>query len=97
MLPADILPSAVNLPVAIVYDADRTVTNALLGQGAGDASSCFSNAAYGGIDNFRADAHLLHALVILKWSLRSNATTIARSRIPIGSSARAHWGWTGRR
>ena len=30
MLPADILPSDVNLPVAIVYDADGTVTNALL-------------------------------------------------------------------
>jgi hypothetical protein len=38
-LPADILPSAVNMPVAIVYDADGAVTNALLGQGAGDASS----------------------------------------------------------
>ena len=36
MLPADILPSAVNLPVAIVYDADGAVTNALLGQGAGE-------------------------------------------------------------
>ena len=30
MLRADILPSDVNLPVAIVYDADGTVTNALL-------------------------------------------------------------------
>ena len=64
-LPADILPSAVNMPVAIVYDADGAVTNALLGEGAGDASSCFDNAAYGGVDNFSADAHLLHALVIL--------------------------------
>jgi hypothetical protein len=64
-MPADILPSAVNLPIAIVYDADGTVTNALLGQGAGEASSCFNNAAYGGVDNFSADAHLLHALVVL--------------------------------
>ena len=64
-LPADILPSAVTLPVAIVYDADGAVTNALLGEGAGEASSCFNNAAYGGVDNFSADAHLLHALVVL--------------------------------
>ncbi len=35
-MPADILPSAVNLPVAIVYDADGAVTDALLGQGAGE-------------------------------------------------------------
>ena len=64
-LPPDILPSAVNLPVAIVYDADGVVTNALLGQGAGSASSCFDNAVYSGVDNFSADAHLLHALVVL--------------------------------
>ena len=64
-LPADILPSAANFPVAIVYDADGSVTNALLGQGAGSASSCFSNAAYGGVDSFSTDAHLQHALVIL--------------------------------
>ena len=64
-LPADIRPSANNLPVAIVYDADGSVTDALLGQGAGSAGSCFSNAAYGGVDSFSTDAHLLHALVIL--------------------------------
>ena len=64
-LPVDIQPSANNFPVAIVYDADGSVTNALLGQGAGSAGSCFSNAAYGGVDSFSTDAHLLHALVIL--------------------------------
>ncbi len=64
-LPADILPAASSFPVAIVYDADGSVTNALLGQGAGGASSCFSNAAYGGVDSFSSDGHLQHALVIL--------------------------------
>jgi hypothetical protein len=64
-LPTDILPSAKSFPVAIVYDADGAVTNALLGQGAGAAGSCFSNAAYGGADSFSTDGHLQHALVIL--------------------------------
>ncbi|MGA9800270.1 MAG: IPT/TIG domain-containing protein [Terriglobales bacterium] len=64
-LPADILPSATNFPLAVVYDADGSVTNALLGEGAGGADSCFSNAAYGGVDSFSSDAHLQHALVIL--------------------------------
>ena len=64
-LPIDILPSAKNFPVAIVYDADGAVTNALLGQGAGSAGSCFTNAAYGGVDSFGSDAHLQHALVIV--------------------------------
>jgi len=62
-MPLDILPSATSLPLAIVYDADGSVTNALLGQGA--SIYCTSNAAFGGADNFSADAHFLHALVIM--------------------------------
>src|SRR5579862_2977550 len=64
-MPADIMPTAVGTPVGIIYDADGTVTNALLGQGAGDSSQCFYNSAYGGIDNFSTDAQLLHALVVI--------------------------------
>lgn len=64
-MPADIMPSAVGTPIGVVYDADGSVTDALLGQGAGATSSCFTNAAFGGIDNFGTDAHFLHALVIL--------------------------------
>jgi hypothetical protein len=64
-LPSDILPAATNMPVAIVYDADGSVTDALLGQGAGSAGSCFTNAAYGGVDSFGTDAHFRHALVVL--------------------------------
>ncbi|MGH9529607.1 MAG: IPT/TIG domain-containing protein, partial [Terriglobales bacterium] len=63
--PPDIMPSALSTPLGIVYDADGSVTDALLGQGAGGSASCFDNAAYGGIDNFGADAHFLHALIIL--------------------------------
>jgi len=64
-LPTDILPSATTFPLAIVYDADGSVTSALLGQGAGSVSSCFNNAAYGGVDSFGTDAHPQHALVVL--------------------------------
>ena len=64
-MPADILPTAVGEPVSIVYDADGAVTDALLGDGASGSLYCFSNGAFGGSDNLGADAHLLHALVIL--------------------------------
>jgi hypothetical protein len=64
-MPADILPTATGTPVGIVYDVDGTVTDALLGQGAGDASECFGNAVFGGLDNFGTDAHFLHGLVVL--------------------------------
>ena len=64
-MPADIQSGALAKPVAIVYDFDGKVTDALLGQGAGATDMCGSNAAYGGPDNFSADAHLAHALVVL--------------------------------
>src|SRR5580698_5275782 len=64
-MPADIMPSATGTPVGIVYDTDGTVTDALLGQGAGDASECFGNAVYGGVDNFGVAAYFLHALVVI--------------------------------
>ena len=63
--PADITPSATKTPVGIVYDFDGTVTDALLGAGAGATSQCFWNAVYGGVDNFGASANFLHALVVI--------------------------------
>ena len=63
--PTDITPSATEDPVGIVYDYDGTVTDALLGNGAGAASQCFWNAVYGGDDNFSTGANFLHALVVI--------------------------------
>ena len=63
--PADITPSATGTPVGIVYDYDGTVTNAILGEGAGDLEDCFTNAAYGGPDNFSLSGNIVHALVVI--------------------------------
>lgn len=63
--PVDITPAATDKPVGIVYDADGSVTDILLGQGAGDASECFYNAVYGGADNFGTEATYLHALIVI--------------------------------
>jgi len=41
------------------------VTDALLGQGAGGLSDCFTNAVYGGPDNFSASGNIVHALVVI--------------------------------
>src|SRR5215471_7289587 len=60
-VPADIQPSATSAPVGIVYDYDGSVTNALLGQGAGGAGMCFFNAVFGGDDNFSQFAAYQHA------------------------------------
>jgi hypothetical protein len=64
-IPDDIQPGAIATPVGIVYDFDGQVTDALLGAGAGGLDFCFTNAVYGGPDNFSSDAHLTHALVVI--------------------------------
>lgn len=72
-MPADLLPTALAKPLAIVYDADGQVTDALLGLGAGGADYCFSNAVFGGPDNFSSDAHVVHALIILNGNCAQTA------------------------
>ena len=81
--PADITPSTTQTPVGIVYDYDGSVTDALLGAGAGDASECFWNAVYGGADNFGTGANLLHALVVIngQCALQSSQLTDVEYRL----------------
>jgi len=63
--PADITSSATGTPVGIVYDYDGAVTDALLGEGAGGLADCFTNAVYGGPDNFSMGGNIVHALVVI--------------------------------
>jgi len=81
--PADITPSATETPVGIVYDYDGTVTDALLGVGAGSPSECFWNAVYGGVDNFGTGANFLHALVVIngQCALQSSQLTDVEYRL----------------
>ncbi len=81
--PFDITPSSTQTPVGIVYDYDGSVTDALLGVGAGGASQCFWNAVSGGIDNFGTDASLSHALVIIngQCALQSSQLTDLEYRL----------------
>lgn len=81
--PADITPEATYEPVGIVYDYDGTVTDALLGSGAGDSSECFWNAVYGGPDNFSVNANFLHALVVIngQCALQSSQLTDVEYRL----------------
>ncbi|HTP85348.1 MAG TPA: Ig-like domain-containing protein, partial [Bryobacteraceae bacterium] len=64
-IPADIQPSATGTPIGIVYDLDGSVTDALIGSGAGDASQCFFNAAFGGNDNYGSLATYQHGLIVI--------------------------------
>src|SRR5208337_39071 len=63
--PADITSSATATPVGIVYDYDGTVTDTILGEGAGALDDCFTNAVYGSPDNFSMSGNIVHALVVI--------------------------------
>ena len=75
-MPFDILPSAIATPVAVVYDADGSVTDALLGAGASHSSFCANNGVFGGIDNFSASGGLLHALVVVNGNCATSSTQL---------------------
>jgi hypothetical protein len=81
--PADITSAAAQTPVGIVYDYDGSVTDALLGAGAGGSSQCFWNAVYGGADNFSVTANFLHALVVIdgQCALQSSQLTDVEYRL----------------
>jgi hypothetical protein len=75
-MPADIQPSAVTTPLGIVYDADGSVTDALLGSGASNSSYCASNSVLGGPDNFGTNAKFLHAIIILNGNCAANSSQL---------------------
>ncbi len=75
-MPDDILPTAVGTPVGIVYDYDGSVTNALLGQDAGDPINCFTDAVFGGLDNLGTNANFLHALIVMNGNCAQTSTQV---------------------
>jgi len=64
-MPLDIQPTATGTPIGVVYDSDGTVTDALLGAGAGSSGECFFNAVFGGNDNYGSSATYQHALIVI--------------------------------
>ena len=64
-MPSDIQSTATGTPVGIVYDYDGSVTDALLGAGAGGSSQCFFNAVFGGNDNYGSLASYQHGLIVI--------------------------------
>lgn len=75
-LPPDIQPSASTTPVGVVYDTDGSVTEALVGSGAGASSQCFSNAVFGANDGFGVFATYQHALIVINGQCVQDATQL---------------------
>jgi hypothetical protein len=74
--PADIAPTAISMPIAIVYDQDGSVTDDLLGTGASNFADCAQNAVFGGIDNFGTSAQFVHALIVLNGNCAQSSSQL---------------------
>ena len=63
--PADVAPLAANYPLAILFDADGSVIDALYGAYASDPGNCTQNGVLVRLDNINPDATIAHATMIL--------------------------------
>ncbi len=75
-MPADIQASATQRPLGVVYDQNGTVTDALLGAGAGASMFCSTNSVFGGADSYTVDAHFAHALIVINGNCAQQAADL---------------------
>jgi hypothetical protein len=74
-LPADVKPSSFKA-LAIVYDVDGKVTDALLGSGAGAPEFCATNSVVAQVDRVDADSHIAHGLVVINGNCAASAEAL---------------------
>lgn len=74
--PTDVAPSATSYPLAIVYDSDGSVINALFGAGSSDPTSCQNNGVLPWLDNIQPDATIGHAVILLNGLCATNTNLV---------------------
>ena len=76
LAPADITPAATNYPIAVIYDSDGSVINAIFGATTSQPDACQNNGVYVWLDNFNPNATFAHGVIILNGLCASNANMI---------------------
>jgi hypothetical protein len=74
--PADITPAATDYPIAVIYDADGSVINAIFGATTSQPDACQNNGVYVWIDNFNTNATFAHGVILLNGLCATNANMI---------------------
>jgi hypothetical protein len=64
-MPADIQSTATGTPVAVIYDADGSVIDALYGAGASSPLVCQNDGVLVSVDNFAPTGNIVHALILV--------------------------------
>ena len=63
--PNDVTPTATSTPVAVVFDSDGTVIDALEGAGSSTPTNCSQNGVLVWLDNFNTNATFGHGVIVL--------------------------------
>jgi hypothetical protein len=71
--PTDAAPSATNYPLAVIFDVDGAVIDALYGSGPSEPTSCQNNGVLVELDNIHTDATIAHALILLNGRCATSA------------------------
>jgi hypothetical protein len=75
--PSDVNPSATNYPLAVIYDSDGSVTDALFGSTTSQPQACQNNGVYVWMDNLNTDATVAHGVILLNGLCATNANLLA--------------------
>ncbi len=65
VFPADVQSTNLGVPLAVLYDADGSLTDAMLGQGASDPADCWQNGVTESVDNITQNGVIVHAVLVL--------------------------------
>ncbi len=74
--PSDATPSATSFPVAVIFDADGSVINAIYGPTASQPDACQNNAVYVWLDSFNPDATFAHGAILLNGLCATSAAML---------------------
>jgi hypothetical protein len=75
--PSDVTPSATTTPVAVIFDSDGAVIDALEGVGASTPSNCALNGPLVWIDNMNPNATFAHGVLVLNGRCATSANLLA--------------------
>ncbi len=74
--PADIQASDASVPVAVVYDEDGSVIDAIFGQGASDPKACPRNSVITYADGFSTAGNITHAVMLVNGLCAEDSTQL---------------------
>ncbi|MFC5862580.1 Ig-like domain-containing protein [Acidicapsa dinghuensis] len=74
--PNDVVPDATATPVAVIFDSDGAVIDALEGSGASDPTSCQLNGVLYWIDNMTTNANFAHGVIVVNGRCATSASLL---------------------